>query len=628
MTITEALRLTHDLSCDAQPFAVTLACGFTPLHLQTFLAAHLQQALTNRTVTISSGLYGNLIGTLESIAGTVLPDGLVVALEWSDLDPRMDYRSAGGWGANADSDIVSCARAMLDRIASTLVRISPGFRVALSLPTLSLPPLFHTPGWRASELELRLEADVLCFAADIAQDGRIVAINMQRLGEESPVAGRFDLKSHLYTGSPYTIEHADRLASQLARALAPPVPKKGIISDLDDTLWSEIVGEVGPDAVSWDLTRHSQLHGLYQRLLSSLAEHGTLIAVSSKNDATVVAKAFERRDLLLRPDQIFPAEVHWNSKSGSVARILKVWNIGADSVIFVDDSPVELAEVASAHPGIECILFPKNNYAAGLAMLRHLRDRCGTEWVSKDAALRLESIRQGAIFREQAAGGAAPEAFLEQLDAVVTFDFALDGEPRILELVNKTNQFNLNGKRYTESDWHRLVSAPGAVLASISYEDRFGPLGTIAVVEGQINGTQFEAETWVLSCRAFARRIEHQTLKILFETIGASYIDFNFAPTAKNGPLREFFATLLGEEPKSEFRLTRSQFEARCPALCHAVRKIKRAEDHGRNQPTVDQLFPDSFPGPATRRNLDWIDCNAWSLGFRGSYYTHERPGG
>ena len=264
-----------------------------------------------------------------------------------------------------------------------------------------------------------------------------------------------------------------------------------------------------------------------------------------------------------------------------MARILETWNIAADSVIFVDDSPMELAEVAAAHPGIECVLFPKNDYQAGLAMLRQLRDRCGKERVSKDDALRLESIRQGAAFREQASGGAAPESFLQQIGAVVTFDFAAASEPRVLELVNKTNQFNLNGGRYTQPDWQKLLSAPGALLVAVSYEDKFGPLGTIAAIAGHTDGKRLTIDTWVMSCRAFARRIEHQTLKVLFQTTGASEIDFRLTPTAKNGPLRDFFATLLGEEPQSEFRLTRSQFEAKCPALYHEVREMRRAEAHG-----------------------------------------------
>ncbi len=415
MTITEALRITQSAPRDARPFAVTLACGFTPLHLETFLAAHLQQALPNRKVIITKGLYGDLVGTLEGLADSASPDAVAVVLEWPDLDPRLSYRNAGGWGASAANDIVSSARATLKRITAALVRIPAGPRIAMSLPTISLPPAFHTAGWQASEHELLLEADVLRLAADIAQGGRTAVINRQRLAEDSPGAERFDLKSDLYTGLPYTVQHADRLAAQLAQVLAPPASKKGIISDLDDTLWSGIVGEVGPEAVSWDLTSHAQLHGLYQKLLGSLAEHGTLIGAASKNDPTVVAKTFERKDLLLKPDQIFPIEVHWNAKSGSVARILDAWNIAADSVIFVDDSPMELAEVAAAHPGIECVLFPKNDYPAALAMLRQLRDRCGKEKVSKDDGLRLESIRQGAAFRAQASGEAAPEAFLQQL---------------------------------------------------------------------------------------------------------------------------------------------------------------------------------------------------------------------
>lgn len=597
MTITEALRITQRAPRDARRFAVTLACGFTTLHLQTFLAAHLQKALPDRKVTIASGLYGNLTGTLEGLADAASPDALAIALEWSDLDARLDYRSAGSWELAAASDIVSSARVLLDRIAAALARIPSGPRIALSLPALPLPPIFHTPGWQASQHELALQAAVFHFATHIAQDSRIAVISLQRLAQESTAAERHDLKSDLYTGLPYTTEHADKLASLMALALVPPAPKKGIISDLDDTLWDGIVGEVGADAVTWDLASHAHVHGLYQKLLASLANSGTLIGVASKNDPAVVAKAFERKDLLLRPEQVFPIEVHWNAKSGSVARILEAWNIAADSVLFVDDSPMELAEVAAAHPGIECVLFPKNDYKAFLAMLRHLRDRCGKERVSKDDALRLESIRQGAAFREQASEGAAPETFLEQIGASVTFDFSAAGEPRVLELVNKTNQFNLNGRRYAQADWQKLVSDKNAVLVAVSYEDKFGPLGTIAAVAGQLDGAKtLVIEAWVMSCRAFARRIEHQTLKMLFDTTVASEIEFRFTPTAKNGPLREFFATFLGDEsphranrgragdpdePQSDFRLTREQFEAKCPPLYHEVREMRRAEAHG-----------------------------------------------
>src|SRR5579884_578668 len=144
-------------------------------------------------------------------------------------------------------------------------------------------------------------------------------------------------------------------------------------------------------------------------MLAGLADHGILVAIASKNSPEVVNQALSRSDLVINKEKIFPIEVHWDAKSGSVARILEAWNIGADSVVFVDDSPMELAEVAAAHPGIECVLFPKDDYNACLAMMRRLRDMCGKERVSQDDAMRLESLRQSAVFREQASGGATPE---------------------------------------------------------------------------------------------------------------------------------------------------------------------------------------------------------------------------
>ncbi len=408
-----------------------------------------------------------------------------------------------------------------------------------------------------------------------------VSSSRDRLAQESPWEMRFDLKSDLKAGLPYTIAHADRLAELLAQALVPPAPRKGVISDLDDTMWKGIVGEVGPENVHWDLHGDAQMHGLYQKLLGSLSENGTLVGVASKNDPAVVAKAFERSDMVLRPEQVFPIEASWNAKSGAVKRILETWNIAADSVIFVDDSPMELAEVAAQHPGIECVLFPKEDPIAALQMLRYLRDLCGKDRVSSDDLLRLASIRQGAAFREQAEGSSAPERFLEQAQAIVTFDFSASGEPRTLELVNKTNQFNLNGRRWAPADWHKETGSDRSLTVAVSYEDKFGPLGTIAVAKSQFHEDRLLVDTWVMSCRAFSRRIEHQTLRLLFETAAVDEIEFAFEPTAKNGPTQEFFASLLGETPRAALRLKKSQFDEHCPALYHEVRELKKAEAHG-----------------------------------------------
>src|SRR5262249_23709412 len=191
------------------------------------------------------------------------------------------------------------------------------------------------------------------------------------------------------------------------------------------------------------------------------------------------------------------------------------WNVGADGVVFVDDSPMELAEVKAAHPEIECIQFPRGNYAACYQLLHRLSDLFGKSALSEEDAIRLDSLRQGAQFQEaaEAGGGQVPEEFLAQVGATLSLDFRDADDPRTLELVSKTNQFNLNGMRFTDPEWRKQLDAPGAFLLVAGYQDKFGPLGKIAVLQGRLEGRVLQVGTWVMSCRAFGRRIEHRCLE-------------------------------------------------------------------------------------------------------------------
>lgn len=570
MKLTEALLIHQRAPKDADLFSVALACGFTPLHMQTFLRAHLQRAMPLRRVEVATGLYGDTAGTLESLRHAPDVHGVALALEWPDLDPRLGYRSAGLWGPANLSGILASARAGLDRIAGAIEALPDATPVAISLPSLALPPLFSAPGWQMASAELALTEIVIGFAARVVRREGVSLVNDKRLAEESPVSGRHDCKSDLATGLPYTVAHASAAAGALARLLAPPPPKKGLITDLDNTLWRGIVGEAGPENVSWDLAGHGQIHGLYQKLLASLSEEGVLIGIASKNDPSIVDQAFQRKDLLLPPDRVFPRLVHWNAKSGSIEQILRAWNIGADSAVFVDDSPMELAEAAAAHPGMECVLFPHTDPASAPALLHKLRDLFGKPRISDEDTIRLDSLRQGAEFTAEQGIG-APEAFLSSAQAIITADLEGYGDPRALELVNKTNQFNLNGLRRTPADWKAQLAREGAFLAVISYQDRFGPLGKIAVVQGAQRNETLYIDTWVMSCRAFSRRIEHQCLKTLFHHFNARRISFEFQPTAKNGPARDFLEQIAGVEASGRVTLAREQFETSCPPLYHQV---------------------------------------------------------
>jgi FkbH-like protein len=575
MKFAEALKLSQGkVPLGARPLQVGLCCGCTPNHLQVFLTAHLRALAPDRSVAVRAGLYGDCLGNLDRVSQATL-DGVAVTIEWADLDPRLGIRQAGGWSPTALSDILQSVDAQAGRFHSAITRASARAPVALCLPTLPLPPVAYSPGWQGSEFDSRLRLRLSALASELAGEPSIRLVNPQRLDQLSPSADRHDVRAELLSGFPYRPPHASALARLLALLLHPPAPKKGLITDLDDTLWRGLLGEVGAAGVSWELDRHTHMHALYQQLLQSLAESGVLLAVASKNDVSRVEEAFGRPDLLLHRERIFPVEAHWGPKSESVRRILRAWNISADSVVFVDDSPLELAEVQAAHPGIETVLFPGEQEQAVYQLLGQLRDLFGKSALREEDHLRLDSLRRAAEWFQPEVSEAERDQFLQAIQAELILDTNREApDPRALELVNKTNQFNLNGRRYTESEWQAYLKRPQGFLYLVSYRDKFGALGKIAVLGGRCESDVLHVNTWVMSCRAFSRRIEHKCVELLFDHFPVREIAFDFQPTPRNGPLQDFFTGLLGSPPAGDLRLGRSGFLANCPTLSHQVEVV------------------------------------------------------
>jgi len=563
---------------EVEQFRVALVCGFTPLHLQTYLHAELQQLFPAQRVELTPGVYGDIPGTLSALkrgelqnfAGAPV-DALALVLEWSDIDARLGTRQLGGWGPGNLNSVVDHATTWLAQLQLLVAELSHSVPIALSLPSLPLPPLFFTAGQQAGYFELKLKEQLAAFAASIAH--RVRVLSEQRLDRDSPWTQRLSIKSEWASGFPYQLAHASALAHLLAQIIRNPLPKKGLITDLDNTLWNGIVGEVGAQEINWDLDHNSQAYGVYQQMLQTLSDEGVLIGVVSKNEPAVVEEAFRRDDLLLSRDKISLLDVSWGSKAKAVSQILGVWNVGGDSVVFVDDSPLELAEVKAAHPDLECIRFPEGDPEAIYELLVHLRDLFGKGIISEEDQLRQESIRNSATLRLASDDSEGfSEVLLEQAKAELIFSFRKDAEDsRAFELINKTNQFNLNGKRFTEAAWRNYLHEPNTFLLTASYKDRFGALGKIAVMAGRLENSEVFVDTWVMSCRAFARRIEHQCLSALFSRFAAPQITFDYVETPRNGPTARFFSDVLKESPESAVPISQISFAAACPKLFHRV---------------------------------------------------------
>ncbi len=530
---------------DGPVFRVRLAVGFTPLSLQTFVEAHLGALLPTRRIAVEVGDYDDLQGTLGRTPQEPL-HGVLCAIEWADLDPRLSARSAAPHTLEVLDQIVAASRQRAVAIADAMIGSGFASRVVCP-PSLSLPPVFPSRSATLSRWEAQLAVVRSELVANLVASG-VEVLNDDAVAIDSPVGKRWSLKSELEFGFPYTVRHADSIAAHLARALVPPDRRKGLIVDLDNTLWSGIVGDDGVSALSWDLASGSQQHALFQRLVNLLAETGILVGVASKNDSAVAEAGLARPDLLVQRERLFPVVAGWGPKSVSIADIARTWNVGLESLVFVDDSAVERGEVAEASAGVEVLAFPADNVDDMPVLLGRLRDLFGASTLSAEDLLRLQSVRANAALEsELQSSGEVREEFLAGLDATLTVAerTVTDGQ-RAIQLINKTNQFNLNGTRWDAAEIDAFLS-DGGRLFTVDYTDRYGRLGEISALLVRAEGRALEIRAWVLSCRAFSRRIEYQTLRGLLAQLAPDTVRFAVRETGRNSVLLRALRVIGGE---------------------------------------------------------------------------------
>jgi FkbH-like protein len=299
--------------------------------------------------------------------------------------------------------------------------------------------------------------------------------------------------------------------------------------------------------------------------------------VCSKNELATVETALARKDIFLDRASLFPVCAGWGPKSTSVGQILRAWNIGEDAVVFVDDNPMELAEVQRMYPALTCRQFRGKSPAHVWNLLGELRDLFGKPVLTEEDSLRQASIRASAQIQELGENTVTPE-FLRSLEGTLTVSWRVETtDKRPLDLINKTNQFNLNGLRIDEGEWLRSLDDPNTILAVISYRDKFGPLGKIAVAAGSQIGGKVKISHWVMSCRAFSRRIEHHTLDCLFRRSAAEEIEFAFQVTERNQPLQNFFETIgVRPGPDGSLGIRRAAFLSQCGCLPHHISEVEQ----------------------------------------------------
>ncbi|NLW78893.1 MAG: HAD-IIIC family phosphatase [Ruminococcaceae bacterium] len=322
--------------------------------------------------------------------------------------------------------------------------------------------------------------------------------------------------------------------------------KKGVVADLDNTLWGGVIGEEGPDGIEvGEESPAGMAYAAFQGYLKMLAQRGILLAAASKNDAAIAEEGLARTDNLLHRDDFLAFEVHWEPKSQSVARIAQSLNIGADSLVFVDDNPAEREEVHRALPGVETppVAAPEDSIP--------LLDGGGWFEVS---ALSADDLARGAMYRENARRQALEAIATDYTGYLQSLQMQADIGPvtpgtleRVTQLVNKTNQFNPTTRRYTAAEVEALMHDPACITLAGRLADKFGDNGLTSVIFGRITGAVLDIELWVMSCRVLKRQFE----QAMFDTLvaeakkrGVATINGTWRPTAKNLMVRDLYATI------------------------------------------------------------------------------------
>lgn len=317
--------------------------------------------------------------------------------------------------------------------------------------------------------------------------------------------------------------------------------KKCMVLDLDNTLWGGVLGEDGSEGIQIGGDYPGKAFLYFQKGLLELSKKGVILAVCSKNNEHDVLEAWRKNPyMVLRKEHFVAYRINWQDKATNLMELAEELNLGLDSFVFVDDSPEERELVKQMLPMVTVPDFPRQPYELP-AFFQSLvedyfkvyaitdEDRKKTEQY-KANALRLESQKQFADF----------DAFLRSLNIHLTIEPASAYSiPRIAQMTQKTNQFNLTTKRYTEADIKTMLAEQWKVYV-LSVADRFGESGITGCV--MINGN--EIDSLLLSCRVLGKGIETAFVKKVFQMLreeGVSELKATHLPTAKNAQVKDFY---------------------------------------------------------------------------------------
>ncbi len=376
---------------------------------------------------------------------------------------------------------------------------------------------------------------------------RVRFVPQHEVGAAYGVTDCDDPHSDLLGRIPYTPTYFAALGTQIFRTFAATQakPAKVLVLDCDNTLWSGVCGEDGADGIK--LTPE---HLALQRFVIEQQNAGMLLCLCSKNSEADVWAVFDQRaDMLLKREHLVTWRINWLPKSQNLRQIADELELGLESFVILDDNPLECAEMQAVCPEALVLQLPADQ-ALIPSFLTHTWcfDRALVTDVDRARTL---LYRQNSARRQLQAQSLTLEDFLAQLNLEVTIAPATPAQlPRLAQLTQRTNQFNLTTIRRSEAEIRAFCAAEGNRALAVEVRDRFGDYGLVGVVLLALDRDALHVDTLLLSCRVLGKRVEHHLAVHLGEIARQQAIPLvrmRYTRTARNQPALDFLGGLAGE---------------------------------------------------------------------------------
>jgi FkbH-like protein len=324
--------------------------------------------------------------------------------------------------------------------------------------------------------------------------------------------------------------------------------KKCLVLDLDNTLWGGVIGDDGLENIQIGNLGIGKAFTEFQYWIKKLKERGIIIAVCSKNTDSVAREPFEKHpEMVLHIDDFAVFVANWENKADNIRSIQKILNIGFDSMVFLDDNPFERTMVRENIPGITVPELP-DDPAEYLEYLYSLN-------LFETVSYSTEDIERTRQYQEEVKRVRDRTQFVNEDDFLKSMSmksevstFTKYNTPRVAQLTQRSNQFNLRTIRYTEEDIERIGNDTNYYSFAFTLEDKFGDNGLISVVilKDAGNGSLF-IDSWLMSCRVLKRGMEIFVLNTIVESAlrnGFNSIVGEYIPTPKNEMVKDHYASL------------------------------------------------------------------------------------